>query len=106
MLILSADFLQNADRHPVIINTLCVNQDNVMFSGGDNGTMQFYDYKSGHCFQTLKTIPQPGSLDAEAGIYCAAFDRTGTRLITGEADKSIKIWKMDENATEETHPLN
>ena len=28
------------------------------------------------------------------------------RLITGEADKSIKIWAEDENATEESHPID
>ena len=53
----------------------------------------------------------------------STFDRTGMRLITGEvswhrtadrssllthlqADKTIKVWKPDETATEETHPLD
>jgi pleiotropic regulator 1 len=27
------------------------------------------------------------------------------RLITGECDKTIKIYKEDEEATEETHPI-
>jgi len=27
-------------------------------------------------------------------------------LITGECDKTIKIWREDETATEETHPLD
>jgi pleiotropic regulator 1 len=35
-----------------------------------------------------------------------AFDGTGTRLVTGEADKSIKIWKQDEQASEMTHPVD
>ena len=26
-------------------------------------------------------------------------------MITAECDKSIKIWKEDENATQETHPI-
>ena len=33
------------------------------------------------------------------------FDKTGTRLISCEADKTIKIWKEDENATPQTHPV-
>ena len=33
------------------------------------------------------------------------FDRTGLRLIVGEADKTIKIWKEDDSATEESHPV-
>jgi pleiotropic regulator 1 len=41
----------------------------------------------------MDTIAQPGSLESENGIFCSAFDKSGTRLITGEADKTIKIWK-------------
>ena len=52
------------------------------------------------------SIAQPGSLDAEAGIFASTFDMTGSRLITGEADKTIKLWKPDITATEETHPLD
>jgi hypothetical protein len=55
--------------------------------------MHFWDWKSGYCFQKTETTVQPGSLDSEAGIFCSTFDKSGTRLITGEADKTIKIWK-------------
>ena len=41
---------------------------------------------------------------SEAGVFAAAFDKTGTRLITVEADKTIKMWKQDEDASETTHP--
>ncbi|EGG14869.1 hypothetical protein DFA_10742 [Cavenderia fasciculata] len=84
---------------------MALNQDNVLVSAADNGSMQFWDWKSGYCFQKLQTIVQPGSLDAEAGIFACTFDRTGTRLITAEADKTIKVYKEIENATEETHPI-
>lgn len=47
-----------------------------------------------------------GSLDSEAGIYALCYDLTGSRLISCEADKTIKMWKEDENATPETHPLS
>ncbi|KAL3898192.1 MAG: hypothetical protein SGCHY_002914 [Lobulomycetales sp.] len=100
------DFIQNFAGHNSIINTLAVNQDGVMFSGGDNGSMFFWDYKTGYNFQTAETLAQSGSLDSEAGVYCSTFDHTGLRLITGEVDKSIKIWKEDETATPETHPVN
>lgn len=39
----------------------------------------------------MDDIPQPGSLEAEAGVFCSTFDATGTRLITGGADKTIKV---------------
>ncbi|KAF5025263.1 hypothetical protein F66182_2648 [Fusarium sp. NRRL 66182] len=98
-------FMQNFEGHNAIINTMSVNEQNVFFTGGDNGSMSFWDWKTGHRFQSLDTTAQPGSLDAEAGIMSSTFDRSGLRLICGEADKTIKIWKQDEKATEESHPL-
>ncbi|KAL6344177.1 hypothetical protein AAG906_031891 [Vitis piasezkii] len=47
-----------------------------------------------------------GSLDSEAGIYALSYDITGSRLVTCEANRIIKMWKEDENATPETHFLN
>jgi pleiotropic regulator 1 len=34
------------------------------------------------------------------------FDLSGTRLLTCEADKSIKIWKENEDETEDTRPVD
>ncbi|KAI0165965.1 WD40 repeat-like protein [Xylariaceae sp. FL1272] len=98
-------FMGNFEGHNAIINSLAANDD-VLFSGGDNGSMSFWDWKSGHRFQALDSIAQPGSLDAEAGIMSSTFDRTGLRLIVGEADKTIKIWRPDNEATPDTHPLD
>ncbi|KAH6630636.1 WD40-repeat-containing domain protein [Chaetomium sp. MPI-SDFR-AT-0129] len=98
-------FMQNFEGQNAIINTLAVNDQNVFFSGGDNGSMSFWDWKSGYRFQALDTTAQPGSLDAESGLMSSVFDKSGSRLICGEADKTIKIWKEDPNATQETHPL-
>jgi pleiotropic regulator 1 len=67
---------------------------------------RFFDWRSGNCFQQGQTVPQPGSLDSEAGIYALAFDQSGSRLVTCEADKSIKMWKEDPSASEETHPVS
>lgn len=93
---------------------------------GDNGSMGFWDWKSGYEFQALDTTAQPGSLDAESGIMSSTFDKTGLRLICGESDKTsrskthlslcyrvpantvlpVKIWKPDLEATPESHPIN
>lgn len=100
-----AQLMQNFEGHNSVINTLSVNEDNVMVSGGDDGSMCFWDWKTGHRFQRMESIAQPGSLDAEAGVMSSIFDHTGLRLLTGEADKTIKVWRQDENATQETHPL-
>lgn len=99
-------FLQNLSGHNAIINTLACNSDGVLVSGADNGTMHFWDWKTGYNFQRLQAAVQPGSIDSEAGIYAVQFDQSGSRLITAEADKTIKIYKEDESATEDTHPLN
>ncbi|XP_058069759.1 protein pleiotropic regulatory locus 1-like isoform X2 [Magnolia sinica] len=101
------EFLHNMlSQQKTIINSMAVNEDGVMATGGDNGSMWFWDWKSGHNFQQSQTIVQPGSLDSEAGIYALSYDVTGSRLVTCEADKTIKMWKQDEMATPETHPLN
>lgn len=101
------EFLHNMlSQQKTIINAMAINEDGVMATAGDNGSLWFWDWKSGHNFQQAQTIVQPGSLDSEAGIYAVSYDVTGTRLVTCEADKTIKMWKEDENATPETHPIN
>ena len=84
-------FVFNFSGHNAIINTLSVNSEGVFFSGGDNGSLTLWDWNTGTAFQNMDDIPQPGSLEAEAGVFCSTFDVTGTRLITGGADKTIKV---------------
>jgi pleiotropic regulator 1 len=92
-----------------ILNAIAVQDDGVMVSGGDDGSLDFWDYKTGYRFQRLQSQVQPGSLaSSENGILALDFDVTGTRLISGEADKSIKIWNpvdVDE-ASELSHPVD
>nr|CAG4646932.1 EOG090X03RP [Megafenestra aurita]SVE92304.1 EOG090X03RP [Megafenestra aurita] len=99
-------FIQNLSGHNAILNCLAVNADNVLVSGADNGSLHFWDFKTGYNFQRTQAPVQPGSMDSEAGVFAMAFDNSGSRLITAEADKTIKIYKEDDEATEETHPIN
>jgi pleiotropic regulator 1 len=99
-------FVRNLSGHNAVINTLAMNDDGVLFSGGDNGSMKFWDYDTGYNFQSTDTVAQPGSLESENGIYASAFDQSGSRLITCEADKSIKIWKESDTASEDSHPID
>lgn len=78
----------------------------MLVSAADNGTMYFWDWKSGYNFQQISVPPQPGSIASEAGIFVSKFDKSSMRLVTGECDKTIKIWEEDENATPETHPID
>ena len=52
-------FLKNYLTHPSIVNALAINDDNVLVSGGDNGSVYFWDYRTGYNFQKFQTIPQP-----------------------------------------------
>lgn len=79
-----------------IVNAMAINEDGVLVSGGDDGNMTFWDWKSGRSFQRAQSVAQPGSLDCEAGIYALSFDITGSRLVSCEADKTIKMWKKVE----------
>ena len=60
--------------------------------------MHFWDWKTGYNFQRMQTAVQPGSIDSEAGVFAMTFDHSNTRLITAEADKTIKIYKEDDTA--------
>ena len=40
-------FLRNLSGHDTIINALACNEDGVLVSGGDNGSLHFWDYESG-----------------------------------------------------------
>jgi pleiotropic regulator 1 len=99
------EFLRNCAGHNAVVNALAVNEDDVLVSCADNGTMFFWDWATGEPFQSLRSQPQPGSLDSEAGIFAATFDRSGIRLLTAETDKTIKVWREDETATPESHPV-
>ncbi|VDM39478.1 unnamed protein product [Toxocara canis] len=99
------EFIQNLSGHNAIVNSLVCNEDGVLISGGDNGSMYFWDWKSGFCFQKEQSKAQPGSIDSEAGIFAMAFDQSGSRLITGEADKTIKMYREDETAVQVFHIL-
>ena len=68
--------LQNLAGHNSVVNSLVCNHDGIMVSGADNGTMSFWDYRTGYEFQKTETIVQPGSLDSEAGIFAMSFDRS------------------------------
>lgn len=98
-------FIQNFDDHDAIINAMAINEDNVLISGGDNGSLHFWDWQTGYNFQRIQSKAQSGSIESECGIFALSFDLSSSRLISGDADKTIKIYKEDDLATEETHPI-
>ncbi|KAG2495473.1 hypothetical protein HYH03_006418 [Edaphochlamys debaryana] len=99
------DFLHNMlSQQRAIINSMAINSDGVVATGGDNGSLWWWDWRSGHCYQQDETVVQPGSLESEATLYDMAFDMSGSRLITAEGDKTVKMWKEVEDVSPETHP--
>ena len=97
-------FLRNCDGHSTILNALAINRSNVLVSGGNDGSLGFWDWSSGHMYDKQHTIAQSGTLEGENAIFDLSFDVTGSRLLTAEGDKTIKVYGEDENATEESHP--
>lgn len=74
-----------------IIETMSINpMTNEIIGGYANGKLEVWDYERGVSRQTLHstvvntTEPSP--------IFTSAFDMLGSRLYTGEGDKSIKVW--------------
>jgi pleiotropic regulator 1 len=68
--------------------------EDVLACGCDDGQVVLSDWRSGNVTEVLRSPPQPGSLASEQSIFSVAFDRSGSRLITGEADKSIKVYGL------------
>ncbi|CCW63864.1 unnamed protein product [Phytomonas sp. EM1] len=84
----------------------------VLAVGSADGELAFYDWKVPQAapiatatgparrvyhfrpYQFTKTKSIPGTLPGEGGINAMAFDFSGTRLITAESDKSVKVWKL------------
>lgn len=102
-------FERNIDGHAGMLNACVIREENgssILVAGSDNGQLHFWDWRSGYKFQTIEGRVQPGSLDAENAIFAMTFDKSQTRLITAECDKTIKVYKEDEEATPETHPIN
>jgi pleiotropic regulator 1 len=79
-----------------ILNCSTVRDDGLFVTGSDDGTLCLYDWESGSQFQTIKSPPQPGSMECENAIFDSTFDYSGTRLITAECDKTIKIYREDD----------
>lgn len=80
-----------------IVNTLAVKSEAMsatVVAGTNDGYLHFWDYKSGRLIQSVKSIAQPGALPSENAIFALAFDRSETRLLTAECDKSIKVWHL------------
>lgn len=61
-----------------------------------------WDWRTGYNFQRIHAAVQPGSLDSESGIFACMFDISQTKLITAEADKTIKVYREDTSAVSRT----
>eukprot|EP00437_Effrenium_voratum_P041273 CAMPEP_0181482224 /NCGR_PEP_ID=MMETSP1110-20121109/44726_1 /TAXON_ID=174948 /ORGANISM="Symbiodinium sp., Strain CCMP421" /LENGTH=452 /DNA_ID=CAMNT_0023607759 /DNA_START=32 /DNA_END=1387 /DNA_ORIENTATION=+ len=98
-------FERNIQGHNAIVNCCTIREgqqgSSQLIAGTDNGYLHFWDWKSGHKFQSLEAIPQPGSMSAENAIFDMTLDQSGSRLITAECDKTVKIYREDPNATPE-----
>lgn len=65
-----------------------------------------WDWRTGYNFQRIHAAVQPGSLDSESGIFACMFDISQTKLITAEADKTIKVYREDTTAVSFTAQID
>merc|ERR1719440_589030 len=102
-------FERNIQGHDAIVNGAVIREadqgSSILIAGTDNGFLHFWDWQSGYKYQSMQTDPQPGSLSAENGIFDIQLDMSGSRLLTAECDKTVKIYREDPDATPETHPI-
>jgi len=78
------EFLHNFTGHNTIIHSVAVNEDGVFVTGGDDGSLCFWDWKTGHLYQRTQTIVQPGllySLHVSNACGNLLFSGTQVRLI-------------------------
>eukprot|EP00386_Alphamonas_edax_P005604 GDKI01018192.1.p1 GENE.GDKI01018192.1~~GDKI01018192.1.p1 ORF type:complete len:485 (-),score=132.42 GDKI01018192.1:300-1613(-) len=104
-----ARFDRNISGNAAIVNCCAIRDEpesGSLVCGTDNGQLNFWDWRSGYKYQTIQSKVQPGSMESENGIFSCVFDQSQSRLITAECDKTIKVWKEDETATPETHPID
>jgi hypothetical protein len=105
--------LRNAGGSHIFINQHCCIFNNEFLLANSQTNAEVYTAHGVPQFNqfqlfllTLLLSPISGSLASEACIYALSYDLSGSRLVTCEADKTIKMWKEDLTATPETHPIN
>lgn len=80
-----------------IINSMAIashEDSSIVLAGCDNGQLHFWDFETGVLYDTIQSSIQPGSIEAENSILDCKFDKTESILITGECDKTIKVWSL------------
>ncbi len=61
-------FIQNLSGHNAIVNCMALNNDGVLISGADNGTMHFWDWKTGYVISV--TCSFAGKSDQKRILWC------------------------------------
>ncbi|PQP94580.1 protein pleiotropic regulatory locus 1-like [Prunus yedoensis var. nudiflora] len=94
-------------QHPKDINSFAsVSADNVKKFNLPNGEFLHNMMSQQKTIVNAMAVNRDGVMATGAAVFALSYDVTGTRLVTCGADKTIKMWKKDQNATPETHPLN
>lgn len=68
--------------------------------------MTFWGWDAAAALQTIQTAAQPESLAVEADVFATECAVNGSRLLTAEADKTIKMWNAVDGATKADYSLN
>merc|ERR1711909_109803 len=101
--------LATLTNHKKSVRGLVLHPKLFMFASGGPDNIKQWKCPEGKFIQNLSghnAIVNCLAMNSDAGIFQMKFDHSGSRLITCEADKTIKIYKEDDSATEESHPIN
>jgi WD40 repeat protein len=66
-----------------------------VLSGSKDGSMKLWNAANGQLVREFKaynekTFPK----GHREGVYCAAFNKDGTQIVSGSSDRTIKVWKV------------
>ncbi|VDP93955.1 unnamed protein product [Echinostoma caproni] len=61
-----------------------------LVSAGADGKIFVYDGENG------ETLGEVGSPAHKGGVYGAAFSKDGSRFVSASADKTLKLWRVDD----------
>ncbi|NXK66740.1 PLRG1 regulator, partial [Sylvietta virens] len=87
------EFIQDLSEHNAMINALAVSSEGILASGAADGSLHFWDWRTGYNFHRIVPDAKQDSSDKDSAIFACVFDQSGRRLLTAGADKTIKVYK-------------
>eukprot|EP00792_Barthelona_sp_PAP020_P007608 TRINITY_DN3155_c0_g1_i1.p1 TRINITY_DN3155_c0_g1~~TRINITY_DN3155_c0_g1_i1.p1 ORF type:complete len:389 (-),score=89.22 TRINITY_DN3155_c0_g1_i1:131-1297(-) len=79
------------------VNTLDVDPQGIIVSGGSDGVIEFIDWANAS-YQTANTMIEKEAIEGEESINCARYDRTFNCCLFAQSDKTIRMWTKNQES--------